>query len=481
MIHEQEQACFEATSPAEAVAFLRKVGAEFLDLRFTDTMGREQHMTLFMDVVDEALFQEGKAFDGSSIRGWKHINCSDMLLMPQISLLKKDPFYKDLTYFVRCDVYDPETMQPYDRDPRAIAKRAEAFLQSSGIADCCYIGPEPEFFIFDDVRWQVTMSHVSFTVDSKEAAWNSGKNYPEGNYGHRPGIKGGYFPVPPIDSSQDLRSAMTKTLKTLGHVIEVHHHEVATGNQNEIGVRYDSLVRKADQLQELKYVVRNVAQAYGKTATFMPKPLVGDNGSGMHCHISLNRNGENLFAGDGYAGLSPLAMSFIAGILKHARSLNAFTNPSTNSYKRLIPGYEAPVCLTYSSANRSAAIRIPYVASPKAKRIEVRFPDASANPYLAFSAIMLAGLDGVLHELKPDKPMDADLYAMEKDALHDIPLVCSSLNQALQSLQEDHGYLLAGGVFSADFIRRFIELKQEEVDRLRLTTHPIEFDMYFSD
>ncbi len=480
-MHANTRPFFEAKNPSEAIAFLNEVGAEFLDLRFTDTMGREQHMTLLLDAVDEALFVDGKSFDGSSIRGWKHINCSDMLLMPRIDVLKRDPFFQDLTYFVRCDVYDPDTMQPYDRDPRTIASRAEAYLRDSGIADTCFIGPEPEFFIFDDVRWQISMSHASFTVDSKEAAWNSGKDYPEGNHGHRPGVKGGYFPLPPIDSSQDLRSAMTKTLKTLGHVIEVHHHEVATGNQNEIGVRFDALLNKADQIQELKYVVRNVAQAYGKTATFMPKPLVGDNGSGMHCNVSLSLDGKNLFVGDVYADLSDMALSFIAGVLKHARSLNAFTNPSTNSYKRLIPGYEAPVCLAYSSANRSAAIRIPYVANVKAKRIEVRFPDASANPYLAFSAIMMAGLDGIRRNLDPGEPMDEDLFAMDRDSLNKIPVVSSSLNQALQSLQADHDYLLEGGVFSSDFIERFIALKQEEVNRLRLTTHPVEFEMYFSD
>lgn len=468
-------------TPESLCTMIKEQDIKFVDLRFTDTCGKEQHMTVIADEVDEAFFEEGKAFDGSSIQGWKSINSSDMILMPDATTVNQDPFFQDSTLILRCDVVEPSTMMAYGRDPRSLAKRAEAYLQSLGFADTCYFGPEPEFFIFDDVRWHISMDNVSFQVDSKEAAWNSGTPYPEGNRGHRPGIKGGYFPVPPVDSSQDIRSAMCLTLQKMGQIVEVHHHEVATGNQNEIGTRFSTLCQKADELQDLKYVVKNVAHAFGKTATFMPKPLVGDNGSGMHCHQSLAKDGENLFSGDRYAGLSEMALYYIGGILKHARSLNAFTNASTNSYKRLVPGFEAPVALAYSSCNRSASIRVPYVANPKARRIEVRFPDATANPYLAFSAMLMAGLDGIRQKIHPGDPMDKNLYDLPPEEKQDLQMVCGSLNQALDALEADHEYLLAGGVFSEDMLRAYIELKRAEVTRLALTTHPLEFEMYYSD
>jgi glutamine synthetase len=419
-------------------------------------------------------------FDGSSIAGWRHINDSDMILRPDLETAFIDPFFEESTLVLRCDIIDPSTMQDYARDPRAIARRAEAYLKASGLGDVCYFGPEPEFFIFDEARWKVSMENTFFQIDSSSAAWNSGKKYEEGNMGHRPRVKGGYFPVPPVDAFQDLRSAMCTTLKSLGMQVETHHHEVATAGQTEINLRFNSLLAKADEMQVFKYVVHNVAHAFGKTATFMPKPLAGDNGSGMHCHVSIFKNGENLFSGDQYAGLSQFALHFIAGIIKHARTLNAFTNPTTNSYKRLVPGFEAPVMLAYSARNRSASIRMPHVHSAKARRIEVRFPDPLANPYLAFSAIMMAGLDGVRNKLDPGAPMDQDLYELTHEELKKVPTVCASLEEALHALETQHDFLLEGGVFTKDLIDAYVKLKMEEVTRFRATPHPLEFEMYYS-
>lgn len=464
-------------------AIFKRLKAEkikFVDLRFTDTRGKEQHISISTSTVDKDLFQHGKMFDGSSIVGWKSINESDMILLPDLDTMFVDPFFDELTMVFRCNILDPETGKPYNRDPRSLAQRAEKYLKDSKLADTCYFGPEPEFFIFDDVRWDVKMDKVYYHIDSREAAWNSATVYEGGNYGHRPRIKGGYFPVPPVDSSQDLRSAMVLTMEDLGLQVEAHHHEVATSNQNEINTKFSSLLTKADQIMVYKYVVHNVAHLYGKTATFMPKPLVDDNGSGMHCHISLFKAGKNLFSGNKYGGLSTQALHFIGGIIHHARALNAFTNPATNSYKRLVPGFEAPVILAYSKRNRSASIRIPYVENPKAARIEVRFPDALANPYLAFSAMLLAGLDGIKHKMDPGSALDIDLYHSPEHELKDIPRVASSLDEALIALEEDHQFLLAGDVFSTDMIQAYIALKREEVTRLRMVTHPIEFDMYYS-
>lgn len=453
---------------------------KFIDLRFTDTLGKEQHITIPAPQLDEDFCENGKTIDGSSIKGWQKIHQSDLALLPDLKTTVLDPFYKTPTLNIRCDVIDPNTMLGYERDPRSVARRAETYLQSTGLADTCFIGPEPEFFIFDDVRWQNNINGAFYEVDSSEAHWNSGKQFNQGNIGHRPNVKGGYFPVPPVDSAQDIRSQMSLTLEEMGLTVEAHHHEVATGNQNEVATGYNSLLYKADEMQILKYVIHNVAHQFGKTATFMPKPLVGDNGSGMHCHISLALEESNLFAGNNYAGLSDEALYFIGGIIQHAKSLNAFTNPSTNSYKRLVPGFEAPVLLAYSARNRSAAIRIPYVNTAKARRIEVRFPDPMANPYLAFSAIMMAGLDGIKNKLHPGDPMDKDLYDLPPEELKDVPHVCSSLEEALDALSEDHSYLLEGEVFSIELIHSYIELKMEEIKRLRMSTHPVEFDMYYS-
>jgi glutamine synthetase len=403
-----------------------------------------------------------------------------MILMPEAETAVMDPFSDEPTLIVRCDIVEPTTMQGYERDPRSLAKRAEAYLKSTGIADTAYFGPEPEFFIFDDVRWGASIGGAFYKVDSDEAHWNSEAVSPDGNLGHRPGLKGGYFPVPPVDSLHDIRGAMCLAMEEMGLVTEVHHHEVATAGQVEIGTKFDTLLRRADSLQILKYCAWNVAKSYGKTVTFMPKPLVGDNGSGMHCHQSLAKEGRNLFAGDLYAGLSETALYYIGGIIKHARALNAITNASTNSYKRLVPGFEAPTLLAYSARNRSASIRIPYVSSPKARRIEVRFPDATANPYLAFAAMMLAGLDGILNKIHPGEPVDKDLYDLPPEEEKAIPTVCHALDMALDYLDKDREFLKAGGVFTDDMIDAYIKLKMEDVTRLRMTTHPVEFDMYYS-
>ncbi len=459
---------------------IKENDVSFVDLRFTDTKGKEQHVTLPVHCIDEDFMEDGKMFDGSSIAGWKHINDSDMVLMPDGSTAVMDPFCEDSTLNLRCDILEPSTMQGYDRDPRSIGRRAEAYLKSTGIADVAYFGPEPEFFLFDDVRFNIDMKGCSYQIDSNEAAWNSGKTYKDGNMGHRPGVKGGYFPVPPVDSSQDIRSQMCLVLEEMGVLTEAHHHEVATANQNEIATKFNTLVAKADETQILKYVVHNVAHAYGKTATFMPKPIVGDNGSGMHVHMSLAKDGVNLFAGNKYGGLSETALFFVGGIIKHAHALNAITNPSTNSYKRLVPGYEAPVMLAYSAKNRSASIRIPHVPSEKARRIEVRFPDPTANPYLAYAAMMMAGLDGIQNKIHPGDAMDKDLYDLPKEEAAEIPKVAHSLEIALAALNKDREFLTRGGVFSDDYIDSYIGLKQEEVDYINMTTHPAEFEMYYS-
>jgi glutamine synthetase len=453
---------------------------KFIDFRFCDTKGKEQHVSVPAHTIDAALFKDGKMFDGSSIAGWKHINESDMILMPDPDSAVMDPFMEESTLLLRCNIIEPTTMKGYERDPRSLAQRCEVYMKSTGIADTAYFGPEPEFFIFDDVRWGSDMSGSFIKIDSEEAAWNSEKVFEGGNIGHRPSVKGGYFPVPPVDSSQDIRSAMALALEEMGLVVEAHHHEVATANQNEIATQFNTLVRKADELLILKYVVLNVAHAYGKTATFMPKPLVGDNGSGMHCHQSLAKAGKNLFTGNKYGGLSDLALYYIGGIIKHARALNAFCNPGTNSYKRLVPGFEAPVMLAYSARNRSASIRIPYVSNPKGRRIEVRFPDPTANPYLAFSAMVMAGLDGIQNKINPGEAMDKDLYDLPPEEEKKIPKVCHSLDMALEHLDKDRKFLTAGGVFTNDVIDSYIDLKMQEVTRLRMTSHPVEYDMYYS-
>ncbi|MBU0654795.1 MAG: glutamate--ammonia ligase [Gammaproteobacteria bacterium] len=467
-------------SAQDVLNMIKDNDVKYVDFRFTDTKGKEQHVTSPVSEISEDIFVDGKMFDGSSISGWKGINESDMILMPDASTAVLDPFFQDVTIILRCDIVEPATMEGYERDPRSIAKRAEEYLKSTGIADTAFFGPEPEFFIFDDVRWGTSMSGTFVKIDSEEAGWNSEKVYPDGNMGHRPGTKGGYFPVPPVDSLHDIRSTMCNIMEEMGVPVEVHHHEVATAGQCEIGTRFSTLTQRADWVQTQKYVTHNVAHQYGKTVTFMPKPIVGDNGSGMHVHMSLAKDGTNLFAGDGYAGLSEMALYYIGGVIKHAKALNAFCNASTNSYKRLVPGFEAPVMLAYSARNRSASIRIPFVGSPKGRRIEVRFPDPTANPYLAFSALMMAGMDGILNKIHPGEAMDKDLYDLppEEDKL--IPKVCHSLDMALEELDKDRDFLTAGGVFSNDMIDAYIALKMEEVTRIRMTTHPVEFDMYYS-
>jgi len=465
---------------SKTMSLIAEHGATWVDLRFTDTKGKEQHVSLPISEINDDFFEEGKMFDGSSIAGWKGINESDMILMPDDSSAVMDPFTAEPTLIIRCDIVEPSTGQGYERDPRSVAKRAEAYLQSTGLGDTAFFGPEPEFFVFDDVRWDASMSGCFYKIDSEEAAWNSGKAYEEGNMGHRPGVKGGYFPVAPVDSLHDIRAEMCRAMTNMGLEVEVHHHEVGTAGQCEIGVKFNTLVRKADEVQMLKYCVHNVAHAYGKTATFMPKPVVGDNGSGMHLHQSFSKDGVNQFAGDEYAGLSETALYYIGGIIKHAKALNAFANASTNSYKRLVPGFEAPVMLAYSARNRSASIRIPYVPSPKGKRVEVRFGDPTANPYLMFSAMLMAGLDGIKNKIHPGDAADKDLYDLPPEEAATYPTVASSLGEALQALDEDREFLTAGGVFTDDMIDAYIDLKNEEVTRLDMTTHPVEFDMYYS-
>ncbi|MDO4777532.1 MAG: type I glutamate--ammonia ligase [Cardiobacteriaceae bacterium] len=452
----------------------------FVDLRFTDTHGKQLRISYPVERVDEDFFEEGSMFDASSVAGWKGIDNSDMILMPDPDSVYIDPFAAYKTLVVICDVIEPDTMQGYDRDPRSVARRAEAYLKSSGIADAAFFGPENEFFVFDGIRYENSMQKVMFEIQSEEGAWNTAAKMDGANTGYRPGAKGGYAQVAPIDSLGDLRAEMCLVLEQLGQKVEVHHHETATAGQCEIGVRFNTLLHKADEVQQFKHVVRNVAHASGRTATFMPKPLVGDNGSGMHVHMSLAKDGKNLFSGDSYGGLSDIALYYIGGVIKHARALNAFTNPSVNSYKRLVPHFEAPVMLAYSARNRSASVRIPHITNPRARRIEVRFPDSTANPYLAFAALLMAGLDGIRNKIHPGEAMDKDLYDLPPEEADNIPQVAFSLEQALDALEADHAFLLAGDVFSSELIAAYIQLKRQEVEKMRLQVHPMEFELYYS-
>ncbi len=464
---------------SDVLQLVKDKDVKFVDLRFTDSKGKMQHVTADVSCVDEAMFTEGYAFDGSSIAGWKGIEASDMLLMPDAASAHIDPFFAQSTLAVFCDVLEPSTGQSYERDPRSIAKKAESYMLSLGIGDRVYFGPEAEFFIFDDVKFSTDMYNVGFKVDSSELPSNSATDYEMGNLAHRPRVKGGYFPVPPIDSCQDIRSEMLSVLTEMEVVVEKHHHEVASA-QHELGVKFGPMIQMADHMQIYKYVVHQVAQAYGKTATFMPKPIFGDNGSGMHVHQSIWKGGLPMFAGNKYADLSEMCLFYIGGILKHAKAINAFTNPLTNSYKRLVPGYEAPVLLAYSARNRSASCRIPHVSSPKAKRIEIRFPDPGANPYLAFTAMLMAGLDGINNKIHPGEPMDKNLYDLPPAELAKIPTVAGSLREALDSLDKDRAFLKAGGVMNDDMIDAYIELRMAENMRYEMTPHPVEYDMYYS-
>ena len=465
---------------ADVMKLIKDNEVKFVDLRFTDTRGKEQHVSVPVKAFTDAKFSDGHFFDGSSIAGWKGIEASDMVLMPDPDSARMDPFTDEPTLLLQCDVIEPSDGKGYDRDPRSIGKRGEAYLKSTGIADTAFFGPEPEFFIFDSVTWRIDMSGSFVKIKSEEAPWSSGEDFEGGNMGHRAPIKGGYFPVPPIDTLGDIRNAMVLALEQQGVEVEVHHHEVAAPGQCEIGTRFAPLVQRADWMQILKYTVWNTAASYGKTATFMPKPVVGDNGSGMHCHQSVWKGGKNLFAGNGYAGLSDFALHYIGGIIKHAKSLNAITNPGTNSYKRLVPGFEAPINLAYSARNRSAACRIPYASGTSGRRVEVRFPDPTANAYLAFAAMLMAGLDGVQNKIHPGDPVDKDLYHLPPEEAKKVPNVCASLEEALKCLEDDHAFLTRGGVFSDDFLESYIALKNDELTRFRMTTHPVEFDMYYA-
>ncbi len=466
-------------SAAEVLKAIKDNDIKYVDLRFTDIRGKWQHVTFDQSIIDEEVFSDGVMFDGSSIAGWKAINESDMTLMPDPTTAVMDPFFAAPTLSVVCDVLEPATGEPYSRDPRGIARKAEAYAASAGIGDAVYFGPEAEFFVFDDVRFSTNPYDTGFVLDSTELPTNSDTPYEGGNLGHRIRTKGGYFPVPPMDSAQDMRGEMLAAMAAMGAKVEKHHHEVASA-QHELGLKFGPLTQMADHMQVYKYCIHQVAQSYGKTATFMPKPVFGDNGSGMHVHQSIWKGGKPLFAGDRYADLSQECLWYIGGIIKHAKALNAFTNPSTNSYKRLVPGYEAPVLLAYSARNRSASCRIPYTTNPKAKRLEVRFPDPMANPYLAFTAMLMAGLDGIKNKIDPGEPMDKDLYELPKAELKNIPTVCGSLREALNSLEADHGFLLAGDVFTKDFVENYIELKFADVMRVDMTPHPVEFEMYYS-
>ncbi len=463
----------------DVLSAIKDNDVKYVDLRFTDPRGKWQHVTFDVSMIDEDIFAEGTMFDGSSIAGWKAINESDMILMPDPATAQMDPFFSASTMSIVCDILEPSTGEPYDRDPRGIAKKAEAFMKSVGIGDTTYFGPEAEFFIFDDVKFMADPYNTGFKLDGIELPTNGDTDYEGGNLGHRIQTKGGYFPVPPLDSAQDMRGEMLAAMQAMGVKVEKHHHEVASA-QHELGMKFDTLVLMADQMQIYKYCIHNVAQSYGKTATFMPKPVYGDNGSGMHVHQSIWKDGKPVFAGNKYADLSQECLWYIGGIIKHAKALNAFTNPSTNSYKRLVPGYEAPVLLAYSARNRSASCRIPWTQNPKAKRVEVRFPDPTANPYLAFSAMLMAGLDGIQNKIDPGPAMDKDLYDLPPRELKEIPTVCGSLREALESLNRDRAFLKAGDVFSDDFIESFIELKMTEVARFEMTPHPVEYVMYYS-
>jgi glutamine synthetase len=463
----------------DVLAAIKQNDVKYVDLRFTDPRGKWQHVTFDVTIIDEDSFSEGLMFDGSSIAGWKAINESDMTLMPDPTTACIDPFFAASTMSIVCDILEPTTGESYNRDPRGIARKAEAYLQSTGIGDTVFFGPEAEFFIFDDVRFKADPYNTGFVLDSIELPTNMDTQFEGGNLGHRVRTKGGYFPVPPVDSAQDMRGEMLAAMASMGVKVEKHHHEVASA-QHELGMKFDKLVHMADGLQIYKYCIHQVAQSYGKTATFMPKPVFGDNGSGMHVHQSIWKAGKPIFAGNKYADLSDECLYYIGGIIKHAKALNGFTNPSTNSYKRLVPGYEAPVLLAYSARNRSASCRIPYTSNPKAKRVEVRFPDPAANPYLAFAAMLMAGLDGIVNKVDPGAAMDKDLYDLPPKELKKIPTVCGSLREALSNLDKDRAFLKAGGVFNDDFIDSYIELKMTEVMRFEMTPHPVEFDMYYS-
>ena len=458
---------------------IKEHNVEYVDFRFTDPRGKWQHTAQHVCTIDEDIFKDGIMFDGSSIAGWKAINESDMILMPDPETAVMDPFTAQPQLILFCDILEPSTGLPYDRDPRSIAKKALAYTESLGIGDTVYFGPEAEFFVFDDARWSTEQNQMSYSLDSEEGPYNSNSEYEGGNMGHRPGHKGGYFPVAPVDSGTDIRAEMVSVMIEMGLEMEKHHHEVAP-SQHELGMKFSTLIDIADKMQIYKYVTHMVAHSYGKTATFMPKPIVNDNGSGMHCHQSIWKDGENMFAGSGYADLSETCLYYIGGIIKHAKALNAFTNPSTNSYKRLVPGFEAPVLLAYSARNRSASCRIPYVANPKGKRVEVRFPDPTANPYLAFTAMLMAGLDGIQNKIHPGEAMDKDLYDLPPEELKDIPTVAGSLREALESLEADHEFLLKGDVMDKEMLDAYMALKWEEVQRFEMTPHPVEFDMYYS-
>jgi glutamine synthetase len=463
----------------KVLELIKENDVKYVDFRFTDPRGKWQHTAQHVSTVDADMLNEGIMFDGSSIAGWKSINESDMILKPDASSAVMDPFAAQSQLIINCDIVEPATGQLYDRDPRSIAKRAEAYVVSSGVGDTTYFGPEAEFFVFDDVKYELGMNKGYYELRSEDGVEAQGRDFAEGNLGHRPGVKGGYFPVPPVDGHVDMRAEMLTVMGEMGLPIEKHHHEVAS-SQHELGIKFGSLVQAADWIQIYKYVVHNVAASYGKTATFMPKPIYGDNGSGMHVHQSIWKAGKPLFAGSGYADLSDTALYYIGGIIKHAKAINAFTNPLTNSYKRLIPGFEAPVLLAYSARNRSASCRIPYSASPKGKRVEVRFPDPGANPYLAFSAMLMAGLDGIANKIHPGDPMDKNLYDLPPEELKQVPTVCGSLREALEALRANSDFLCKGDVFSKEFIESYIELKYEEVYRFEHTPHPVEFQMYYS-
>ena len=467
------------TTPKNVMKMIKDNDVKYVDFRFTDPRGKWQHVTTDITTVDEDTFAEGIMFDGSSIAGWKAIHESDMQLMPDPESACIDPFFAETTLVLVCDTLEPLTGEPYNRDPRSICRKAAGLVKSMGIGDTVFFGPEAEFFIFDDVKYSATPYNVGYKVDSVEFPTNSDTEYEGGNLGHHIGFKKGYFPVPPLDTAQDMRSEMLAAMARMGVGVEKHHHEVGSA-QHELGMKFAPMVRMADQMQIYKYCIQQVAQVYGKTATFMPKPIYGDNGSGMHCHQSIWKGGKPLFAGNRYADLSETCLFYIGGIIKHAKALNAFTNPTTNSYKRLIPGFEAPVLLAYSARNRSASCRIPYATNPKAKRVEVRFPDAAANPYLAFSAMLMAGLDGIKNKIHPGDPMDKDLYDLPPEELHGIPTVCGSLREAIGALEANHEFLLAGDVFGTDQIESYIELKWSEVYRFEHTPHPVEFEMYYS-
>ena len=466
-------------TPEDVAKAVKENDVRYIDLRFTDPRGKWQHLTQVPDTVDQDAYTDGIFFDGSSIAGWRAINESDMALIPDPSTAVLDPFTAQPTLIMFCDVHDPVTGEPYSRDPRSASKRAEAYLKTTGVGDTAYFGPEAEFFVFDDVKFNVSMNNTFYNIDHEEGPYNSGAEFADGNTGHRPPIKGGYFPVPPVDSMHDLRSEMVTTMQEMGVEMEKHHHEVAP-SQNELGIKFDTLVRCADNMQMYKYVVQMVAHIYGKTATFMAKPVMDENGTGMHVHQSIWKDGRASFSGSGYADLSETALNYIGGIIKHAKAINAFSNPTTNSYKRLIPGFEAPVLLAYSARNRSAACRIPYSSSPNGKRVEVRFPDATANTYLAFAAMLMAGLNGIQNKVDPGDPMDKDLYDLPPEEIVDVPTVCGSLREALENLSADRDFLKAGDVFTDDLIDGYIDLRMEEVHALEHTPHPVEFAMYYS-